>query len=70
MNKTALRCVMLTHGETYQDLARLLKISRQSFANKINEVGTEFKQSEIATISAHYGLTAQEVAEIFFAPSV
>ncbi|MBO5789561.1 MAG: DUF739 family protein [Clostridia bacterium] len=66
MNKELLRSVMALNGDTNRDLANLLGISEQSVSNKINENKTEFKQGEIAAIRQHYGLTAEQVAAIFF----
>jgi len=66
MNKGLLRSIMALHGETNKDLAELLGISEQSVSGKINENNTEFKQGEIAKIRQHYGLTAEQVASIFF----
>lgn len=66
MNKALLRSIMTLHGETNKDLAELLLLSEASVSNKINETGTEFKQSEIALIQKHYNLTPEQVNEIFF----
>lgn len=66
MNKELLRSIMVLHGETNKDLAELLDISEQSVSGKINENNTEFKQGEIAKIRNHYGLTAEQVTNIFF----
>lgn len=67
MNKELLRSIMVLNGETNKDLAKLLGISEQSVSGKINETNTEFKQGEIAAIRQHYNLTAEQVADIFFA---
>ena len=67
MNKELLRSVMVLNGDTNRDLANFLDISEQSFSNKINENGTEFKQGEIAAIRQRYNLTADQVTNIFFA---
>lgn len=67
MNKELLRSVMVLNGDTNRDLAEFLDISEQSVSNKINENGTEFKQSEIAAIRQRYNLTAEQVTNIFFA---
>lgn len=66
MNSQMLRSVMVLHGDTNKDLAKLLGKSEQSISNKINEKGTEFTQGEIAKIKAKYNLTAEEVEAIFF----
>jgi predicted transcriptional regulator len=67
MNKELLRSIMVLHGDTNKDLAELLGISEQSVSAKINENGTEFKQSEIAKIVAKYNLSPEQVQSIFFA---
>lgn len=67
MNKELLRSFMVLNGDTNRDLAVFLDISEQSVSNKINENGTEFKQGEIAAIRQRYGLTAEQVTDIFFA---
>lgn len=67
MNKALLRSIMALHGDTSKDLANYLGISEQSVSNKINENGTEFKQSEIRRIRIRYKLTADQVDLIFFA---
>ena len=66
MNKELLRSIMALHGETNRDLAELLDITEQSVSGKINENNTEFKQGEIAKIRNQYGLTAEQVTNIFF----
>lgn len=67
MNKELLRSIMVLNGDTNKDLAELLEISEQSVSAKINEKGTEFKQSEIAKIVEKYHLTPEQVQNIFFA---
>lgn len=67
MNKQLLRSIMALHNETYRDLANILGISEQSVSAKMNENGSEFKQGEISIIRAHYGLTPEQVMDIFFA---
>lgn len=67
MNKELLRSIMVLHGDTNKDLAKLLEITEQSVSGKINENGTEFKQGEIAKIKDRYNLTPEQVESIFFA---
>ena len=67
MNATKLKCFMVLHGDTGKDLAECLGITEQSFGNKLNEKGTEFKQGEITKIKDRYNLTPEQVDEIFFA---
>lgn len=66
MNSQMLRSVMVLHGDTNKDLAKLLGKTEQSVSNKINEKGTEFTQGEIAKIKTRYNLTAEQVEAIFF----
>lgn len=67
MNKDLLRSVMVLYGDTNKTLAAFLGISEQSFSNKINENGTEFKKGEITLIKRRYRLTSDQVDRIFFA---
>lgn len=67
MNKRKLNAVMQLCGESQQDLAEFLQISLSRLNAKINEYrGAQFRQNEIAAIQEHYGLSAEEVNEIFF----
>lgn len=70
MNKKLLRSVMILHDDTNAALAKYLGITEQSLSNKINENGTEFKQSEIARIKERYNLDCDMVDRIFFAEEV
>jgi len=70
MNKKLFRSVMVLHGDTNASLAKFLGITEQSLSNKINENGTEFKQSEITKIKIRYSLTADMIDRIFFAADV
>lgn len=66
MNKALLRSVMVLHGDTNNTLAKYLGISEASLSNKINEINTEFKQSEIAAIKKRYSLDDAQTTQIFF----
>ena len=66
VNGAALRSIMMLNGDTYKTLAKFLGITANSFCNKINENGTEFKQGEIAAIKERYSLTADQIEAIFF----
>jgi hypothetical protein len=66
MNKQLLRSIIVLNQDTYATLAKYLDISERSFASKINEDGTEFKQSEISKIKEKYSLSDEEVVNIFF----
>lgn len=67
MNKNKLRSVMVLYGDTNKSMAEYLGISEKSFSDKINETGTEFRQSEINAIRNKYSLTDADVVDIFFA---
>lgn len=67
MNKARLRSVMVLNGDTNKSMAEYLGISEKSFSDKINETGTEFRQSEIRAIREKYALSDEDVIEIFFA---
>lgn len=67
MNKELLKSVMALFGDTNSSLADYLNISEQSFSNKINENGTEFRKREISKIKVRYGLDSDMVDRIFFA---
>ena len=66
MNKALLRSIMVLHGDTNKTLADYLGISEASLSNKINEINTEFKQSEIAAIKKRYSLDDAQTSMIFF----
>ena len=66
MNKDLLRSIMVLHRDTNKTLAEYLGISEKSVNDKINEKGTEFKQSEIAAIVKRYCLSDEQVRNIFF----
>lgn len=57
---------MALKSHTNKDLASLLNVSEVSISSKINENGTEFKQSEIAIIAKEYNLTPEQIQAIFF----
>lgn len=67
MNKAKLRAMMALHGDTNKSMANYLGISEKSFSDKVNESGTEFRQSEINAIRTKYCLSDVEVVDIFFA---
>lgn len=66
MNSKLLRSIMFIFGDTNKTLAQALGISEPSLSNKINENGTEFKQSEIVSIKNRYNLDSKQVEDIFF----
>ena len=67
MNKLKLEAIMKLHGDTGTSLAMYLGIARSTFSMKINETGgAEFTQGDIGRISNKYGLSSEEVVDIFF----
>ncbi len=66
MNVRLFKSIMMINGDTNKTLAKYLGLSEQSISNKINENGTEFKQSEIAKLKVKWNLSAEQVEEIFF----
>lgn len=66
MNKNLLRSIMVLHNDTNKTLAEAIGISEKSVNDKINENGTEFKQSEISIIKKRYGLSDEQTSAIFF----
>lgn len=66
MNKDLLRSIMVLNHDTNKTLADFLGISEKSVSDKINERGTEFKQSEISSIKQRYSLNDEQVSAIFF----
>lgn len=65
MNKNLFRAMITAHGNTQKDVAALLEITEQTLSAKVNGE-TDFKHSEIKTLIDHYGLTPEQVDEIFF----
>lgn len=45
-------------------ISKILEISRQTASSKLHGK-TKFTQTEIATISRHYGLSAEDIKNIF-----
>ena len=66
MNAKLFRSLMVLHDDTNKSLADYLGISEKSVNDKINERGTEFKQSEISAIIKRYSLTEEQVLNVFF----
>lgn len=66
MDKKLFRSIMVLHGDTNKTLADYLGISAKSVNDKINENGTEFKQSEITAIMKRYRLSENQLTSIFF----
>lgn len=66
MNKNRLLSVMKLHGDTMGDVAAYLGIARSTLSSKVNEHGSEFTKSEIASLKQKYNLSAEDVDVIFF----
>ena len=56
---------MVLKGDTQNDLANALDVSRATLSFKMNQ-RTNFKQSEIDLISKRYELSSEEIKRIFF----
>ncbi|SHK39495.1 hypothetical protein SAMN02745248_02450 [Hathewaya proteolytica DSM 3090] len=67
MNKLKLKSFMVLNCDTLETLSKALGITTVTLCYKMNEYkGSEFKQSEIASIKERYNLTPKEIEEIFF----
>ncbi len=67
MNKTKLLSIIILNKDTCESLARDMRITPQTFSNKLNEKGKRgFTQPEIMFIKKRYNLSAMQVDEIFF----
>ena len=67
VDKNALRAKMAEHGETYEDLAKVIGCTVPTISDKINEkTGNGFTQPEIKEIKKHYNLTPEDIDRIFF----
>ena len=66
MNKAKLKGVIVAHGDTQTELARFLGISLSALSLRINGHGAGFRQTEMDAIKNRYGLTADEMDNIFF----
>lgn len=64
VNSLYLKYFIQKKGDTLEDLAKHLKITRVTLSAKINNK-TEFKLSEIVKISRRYNLTDNQIKEIF-----
>lgn len=65
MNKNLFRAMHAAHGHTQKDVAAMLDITEQTLSAKVNGE-TDFKHSEIKILIDRYGLTPEQVDEIFF----
>ena len=68
-NTRLLKAAMARAGMTAGEVAEAIKISRQSYSYKVNNI-REFTVSEIMAISDVLGLTVEEKEAIFFSKQV
>lgn len=65
MDTNLLKSKMVLKGDTQNDLANALDVSRATLSFKMNQ-RTNFKQSEIDIITKRYELSSDEIRQIFF----
>jgi hypothetical protein len=70
MNITELKVEMLRNGDTVDDLAKALNITRVTLYNKMNRNKTDFTLGEMYIIMDRYHLSAERMMQIFFASGV
>lgn len=70
MNITELKVEMLRNGDTVDDLAKALNITRVTLYNKMNRNKTDFTLGEMYIIRDRYHLSAERMMQIFFASEV
>lgn len=70
MNKNKLKGLIVTYDGNQSALATAMGLSLSRLNAKINENDAEFTQSEIAFIRDRYGLSKEEVCDIFFEDEV
>lgn len=63
--KNKLRGMILYKNDTLPELAKALKMSQVTLSSKMNGK-TEFSRQDIMSIKKRYGLTPDEVDNIFF----
>lgn len=64
MKNNYLKSKIVLHGETNEDLAKVLGITVQTMSKKISGQ-TDFTQTEMNIIREHYNLTDSEYVEMF-----
>ncbi|MBR2703908.1 MAG: helix-turn-helix transcriptional regulator [Clostridia bacterium] len=67
--KNKLRGMILYKNDTIPELAKALKMSQATLSHKMNGK-TEFSRQDIMRIKNRYGLTPDEVDNIFFSDEV
>lgn len=70
MNVTELKVEMLRNGDTVDDLAKALNITRVTLYNKMNRNKSDFTLGEMIFIMERYRLSADRMMQIFFTSEV
>ena len=65
LNKNLFRAMHTAHGDTQKQVADYIGITEQTLSAKVNGE-TDFKHSEIKLLIDRYGLTPEQVDQIFF----
>lgn len=66
MNKSLLKSFIVKYDGKQENLAKAMGLSLSCLNAKINGNNTEFNQGEIKFIKDRYGLTPQDIGQIFF----
>lgn len=69
MNQKLLKSKIVLHGDSQNELANYLGLSKTAMSHKMTGK-VQFKAEEIAKIIWKYDLTAQETHDIFFGSGV
>ena len=69
MNKTLFNIFMIKNHDNQTILAKAMGMAQSALSDRINGK-TEFRQNEINFIRMRWGLTDQEVIDIFFTQEV
>ena len=67
MNTKLLKSFIARNGDTQEKLAEYLGISLSNLNAKLHGKRSSFRQNEIMAIKERYGLSADDIDEIFFA---
>lgn len=69
MNTAKLKSIMILHGETQKQLAKVIGVATSGLNSRINGK-KPFRQNEMDAIRKHYSLDANDMEAIFFANEV
>lgn len=69
LNKRLLKSIMVANGDSAKDVADYLNISYASLSLRMNG-HTQFGINDITALIKRYGLTPEQVYDIFFAVKV